>query len=90
VTFRFADCELDVARVVLRRDGREIKLEPQVFDVLSYLAQRSGEVVRKEELLDEIWGDEGGQTSVCGRLPSWCQWNPHPSCRGPLNVPRPR
>jgi predicted ATPase/DNA-binding winged helix-turn-helix (wHTH) protein len=55
--FRFADCELDLARVVLRRDGREIKLEPQVFDVLCYLVQRRGEVVRKEELLDEIWGD---------------------------------
>jgi predicted ATPase/DNA-binding winged helix-turn-helix (wHTH) protein len=57
VIFRFADCELDLARVVLQRDGRDVKLEPQVFDVLSYLLQRRGEVVRKEELLDEIWGD---------------------------------
>ena len=55
--FRFADCELDLARVVLQRDGRDVKLEPQVFDVLSYLLQRRGEVVRKEELLDEVWGD---------------------------------
>src|SRR5881409_1170644 len=55
--FRFAGCELDLARVVLRRAGREVKLEPQVFDVLAYLVQRRGEVVRKEELLDEVWGD---------------------------------
>ena len=54
---RFADCELDLARVILRRDGEEVKLEPQVFDVLSHLVQHRGEVVRKEELLDEIWGD---------------------------------
>ena len=54
---RFANCELDLARVVLRREGQEVKLEPQVFDVLSHLVQRRGEVVRKEELLDEIWGD---------------------------------
>jgi predicted ATPase/DNA-binding winged helix-turn-helix (wHTH) protein len=57
VIFRFAGCELDLGRVVLRRDGREVKLEPQVFDVLAHLVQHRGEVVRKEELLDEIWGD---------------------------------
>ncbi len=57
VVLRFANCELDLARVLLRRDGREVKVEPQVFDVLAYLAQRRGTVVRKEELLDEVWGD---------------------------------
>ena len=54
---RFASCELDLARVILRRDGREVRVEPQVFDVLAYLAQHRGTVVRKEELLDEVWGD---------------------------------
>ena len=54
---RFANCELDLARIVLRRDGQEVKLEPKAFDVLAYLVQRRGTVVRKEELLDEIWGD---------------------------------
>ncbi len=54
---RFANCELDLARIVLRRDGEEVKLEPQAFDLLAYLAQRRGSVVRKEELLDQIWGD---------------------------------
>jgi predicted ATPase/DNA-binding winged helix-turn-helix (wHTH) protein len=54
---RFANCELDLARVVLRRDGEEVRLEPKAFDVLVYLVQRRGAVVRKEELLDEIWGD---------------------------------
>ena len=42
---------------MLRRDGREIRVEPQVFDLLSFLVQRRGEVVRKEELLDKVWGD---------------------------------
>ena len=54
---RFANCELDLGRIVLRRDGDEVKLEPRAFDVLAYLVQRRGTVVRKEELLDEIWGD---------------------------------
>ena len=54
---RFADCELDLGRIVLRRGGEEIRIEPQVFDVLAYLVEHRGAVVRKEELLDAIWGD---------------------------------
>jgi len=54
---RFADCELNLDRVVLRRGGEEIRVEPQVFDVLAYLVEHRGAVVRKEELLDAIWGD---------------------------------
>ena len=53
----FNDCELDIDRVVLRRGGSDVPVEPQVFDVLAFLAEHHGEVVRKEELLDEIWGD---------------------------------
>src|SRR5580658_6303068 len=54
---RFANCELDVNRVIVRRNGREVKLEPQAFDVLCYLVQHRGEVVRKEQILDDVWGD---------------------------------
>ena len=54
---RFADCELNLDRIVLRRGGEEIRIEPQVFDVLAYLVQHRGTLVRKEELLDAIWGD---------------------------------
>ena len=57
VILRFANCELDVTRVTLRHDGREVKLEPQAFDVLCYLVEHRGEVVRKEQLLDDVWGD---------------------------------
>ena len=54
---RFADCELNLDRIVLRRGGEEIRIEPQVFEVLVYLVEHRGAVVRKEELLDAIWGD---------------------------------
>jgi predicted ATPase/DNA-binding winged helix-turn-helix (wHTH) protein len=54
---RFEDCELDLARVVLRRRGHEIRIEPQVFDLLACLIEHRGEVVRKEEILDQVWGD---------------------------------
>jgi predicted ATPase/DNA-binding winged helix-turn-helix (wHTH) protein len=65
--FAFENCELDPARLVLRRDGVEVRVEPQVFALLRCLLQRRGEVVTKEALLDEIWGDrfvsESAQTT---------------------------
>jgi predicted ATPase/DNA-binding winged helix-turn-helix (wHTH) protein len=57
VILRFANCHLDLGRVLLWRDGQEVRIEPQVFDVLAYLVERRGSVVRKEELLDAVWGD---------------------------------
>jgi DNA-binding winged helix-turn-helix (wHTH) protein/tetratricopeptide (TPR) repeat protein len=56
VRVTFADCELDVERHELRRAGRVVALEPQVFDVLAYLARQGDRLVTKNELLDEIWG----------------------------------
>jgi predicted ATPase/DNA-binding winged helix-turn-helix (wHTH) protein len=55
--YRFDDCELDVARVILWRAGEPVPVEPQVFDLLRFLIERRGGVVRKEEILDEVWGD---------------------------------
>ena len=55
--FLFGNCELDVDRVVLRRDGHEVQIEPQVFDLLCCLIERRGRLLRKEELLDLVWGD---------------------------------
>ncbi len=34
-----------------------LQLEPRVIDLLSFLAERPGEVVGKKELLDRVWGD---------------------------------
>lgn len=39
----------------LRRDGEIIRLEPKAMAVLLALARRRGQVVTREQLLDEIW-----------------------------------
>jgi DNA-binding winged helix-turn-helix (wHTH) protein len=57
MTFRFADFELDEARRELRLQGREIGLQPRVFDLLCYLIRHRDRVVTKEELLDALWPD---------------------------------
>ncbi len=57
VGVRFGDCELSVERMELRRAGQLVDLEPQVFDVLTYLLRHHERVVPKTELLDQIWGN---------------------------------
>ena len=57
VGVRFGDCELSVERIELRRSGRIVEMEPQVFDVLAYLLHHRERVVPKTELLDQIWGN---------------------------------
>ena len=47
---------LDAARFELRRDGRTVPMEPQTFDVLTYLVSHRDRVVPKEELMDAVWG----------------------------------
>jgi len=54
---RFGAHEIDRERRVLRRQGRPVHVEPQVFDVLAMLASRPGVLVSKDEILDEVWGD---------------------------------
>lgn len=39
-------------------DGVARHLEPQAFDLLVYLVAHRDRVVSKEELLDEVWGDQ--------------------------------
>jgi pimeloyl-ACP methyl ester carboxylesterase len=55
--FVFGDCELDLDRYELRRDGRPRPVEPQVFDLLAVLIRERHRVVPKEELLDTVWGN---------------------------------
>jgi DNA-binding winged helix-turn-helix (wHTH) protein len=57
VIYAFDDCELDLRRFELRRNGRTRRIEPQVFDVLVLLVRERDRVVTKEEILDSVWGD---------------------------------
>jgi DNA-binding response OmpR family regulator len=38
-------------------DGRELVLRPREFDLLCALAARAGEVVSREDLMDEVWDE---------------------------------
>ena len=53
--WRFADCEFDDLRFQLTVHDQPVELERKPLELLRYLLSRSGEVVRKEELLEAVW-----------------------------------
>jgi len=53
--WQFADCEFDDLRFQLKVRGQTVELERKPLELLRYLLSRSGEVVRKEELLEAVW-----------------------------------
>lgn len=53
--YRFAEFEVDTRLCELRRNGRAVALEPQVFDLLAHLVANPGRLVTKQELFDTIW-----------------------------------
>lgn len=58
MNYAFGECTLDIRRFELCRNGQACHVEPQVFNVLLYLLQNCDRVVPKEELLEEVWGDQ--------------------------------
>src|SRR6202011_2387640 len=54
---RFGPFELSIGERVLRRDGRVLPLGDRALDILTYLADRQGEVIAKQELMDHVWSD---------------------------------
>src|SRR6478609_3413422 len=54
---RFGPFELSIGKRVLRRDGRVLPIGDRALDILTYLADRPGEVIAKQELMDHVWSD---------------------------------
>src|SRR6185436_14972841 len=54
---RFGPFELSIGERVLRHDGRVLPLGDRALDILTYLADRPGEVIAKQELMDHVWSD---------------------------------
>lgn len=48
--------EVDFRSYEATRAGRTVEMTRKEFNVLRLLAGRTGEVVNRDELLDEVWG----------------------------------
>lgn len=58
VSFRSGDLEVDFQRYECRLGGREINLTMHEFELLKYLINNRDRVIDRDELLDEVWGQE--------------------------------
>lgn len=51
----FDEFEIDTARGELRRSGQVVPLEPQVLDLISYLATHPGKIITRDDLIEQVW-----------------------------------
>jgi len=55
--FNVGNWRVDPAACRLERGGKEVRVEPKVMQLLAHLAERSGEVVSRQELERVVWSD---------------------------------
>jgi DNA-binding winged helix-turn-helix (wHTH) protein len=65
----FGDFVLDLPCFELRRNGASVRVEPQVFDVMTQLVKHHRRVVTKNELFDAVWGGRFvGEAALTSRI----------------------
>ena len=55
----FGDVSVDFKKWQAHKGGKPIELSPREFRLLKYFAERRGEVISRDQLLDSVWGYEG-------------------------------
>jgi DNA-binding response OmpR family regulator len=60
---RFGGVEVDFLSYEARCNGTPIEMTRKEFAILRYLASRAGEVVSRDDLLNEVWGYESYPSS---------------------------
>ena len=67
--WRFDHFVLDTQRYELRHGDDVVRVEPQVFDVLTQLVSNHQRCVTKEELFDAVWGGRFvGEAALTSRI----------------------
>jgi DNA-binding response OmpR family regulator len=56
--------EVDLLAREARRDGRPLELTVKEFDLLAYLLSHPGQALRREQLLEAVWGYSIGDTAT--------------------------
>jgi two-component system response regulator RegX3 len=55
--------KVDLAGHRVLRDGTEVPVKPKVFELLAFLLRHPGQVVSRDQLLEQVWGyDYPGET----------------------------
>src|SRR5712692_1585413 len=55
---RFRDYQLDPDGFELRRAGHRLRLERKPMELLILLAEKQGQLLKREEIIEKIWGKD--------------------------------
>jgi DNA-binding winged helix-turn-helix (wHTH) protein/TolB-like protein/Tfp pilus assembly protein PilF len=55
--YEFGPFRIDPTERVLFREGKPVLLPPKIFETLLALVERSGQIVDKDKLIEEVWPD---------------------------------
>ena len=53
---RFGDLEINFKKYYAHKKGKSLKLSPREYELLRCFIERQGEIISREELLNQIWG----------------------------------
>lgn len=76
---------VDLAGHRLLRDGERVPLKPKVFELLAYLLRHPGQVLTREQLLEQVWGyDYAGETRTVDVHVHWLRAAIEPAPATPI------
>ncbi len=55
-SYSFGDISLDFKRMEAFKNNKPVKLSTKEFEVIRFLIEHEGEVVTRDQLLNEVWG----------------------------------
>jgi len=56
--FQFGNIEINFCKYEASKHGKTLKLSPREYEILRYLVEKKGEVVTRDDLLNQVWGYE--------------------------------
>ena len=54
--FNFGDVQVDFERMEISRNGEPVILSAKEFQLLRFLAEKEGDLLTRDQLLNEVWG----------------------------------
>jgi DNA-binding response OmpR family regulator len=79
--------QVDLAGHRILRDGEVVPVKPKVFDLLAFLMRHRGQVVTRDQLLEQVWGyDYPGETRTVDVHVHWLRAVIEPDPRKPSIV----
>jgi DNA-binding response OmpR family regulator len=79
--------QVDLAGHRVLRDGNVVPMKPKVFELLAFLARHPGQVMSRDQLLEQVWGyDYAGETRTVDVHVHWLRSAIEPDAANPSMI----